>query len=66
MVAVGSGAALKMGQEGNADVLLVHSPAAEKTYMDGNFGKDRFLVMHNDFLIVGPKDDPAKIRMQLQ
>jgi tungstate transport system substrate-binding protein len=62
MVAVGSGQALQMGQDGNADVLLVHSPAAEKTYMDGGYGKDRFLVMHNDFLIVGPAADPAKIK----
>lgn len=62
MVAVGSGQALALGQQGNADVLLVHSPAAEKTYMDKGFGKDRLLVMHNDFLIVGPSDDPAKIK----
>lgn len=61
MVAVGSGAALKLGQDGNADVLLVHSPAAEQTYMDGGFGKERVLVMHNDFIIVGPASDPAKI-----
>jgi len=61
MVAVGTGQALTMGQEGNADVLLVHAPASEKTYMDGGFGKDRFLVMHNDFVIVGPAADPAKI-----
>jgi tungstate transport system substrate-binding protein len=50
-----------MGQEGNADVLLVHSPSAEKTYMDGGFGVDRRLVMHNDFIIVGPAADPAGI-----
>ena len=61
MVAVGSGAALALGQQGNADVLLVHSPAAEQTYMAGGYGKDRYLVMHNDFIIVGPKADPAKI-----
>lgn len=61
MVAVGSGAALALGQEGNADVLLVHSPAAEKKYMDDGFGKERVLVMHNDFIVVGPKADPAKI-----
>jgi tungstate transport system substrate-binding protein len=61
MVAVGTGEALKMGQEGNADVLLVHAPASELTYMDGGYGKDRLLVMHNDFVIVGPADDPAKI-----
>ncbi len=62
VVAVGSGAALKLGQDGNADVLLVHSPAAEKTYMDGGFGSDRRLVMHNDFIIVGPAADPAGIK----
>ncbi len=62
VVAVGSGQALQMGQEGNADVLLVHSPSAEKTYMDGGFGKDRVLVMHNDFIIVGPTADPAGIK----
>jgi tungstate transport system substrate-binding protein len=62
VVAVGTGAALKMGQEGNADVLLVHAPSSEKTYMDGGFGKDRLLVMHNDFIIVGPSSDPAGIK----
>lgn len=61
-VAVGTGQALQMGQEGNADVLLVHAPSSERTYMDGGFGKDRALVMHNDFIIVGPADDPAKIK----
>jgi len=60
-VAVGSGAALKLGTDGNADVLLVHSPAAEKTFMDAGSGVDRLLVMHNWFLIVGPKADPAGI-----
>ena len=61
-VAVGSGAALKLGTEGNADVLLVHSPAAEKTFMDADSGIDRLLVMHNTFLVVGPASDPAGIR----
>jgi len=61
-VAVGSGEAMKMGEEGNADVLLVHAPASEVTFMDGGFGKDRMLVMHNDFIVVGPADDPAKIK----
>jgi tungstate transport system substrate-binding protein len=62
VVAVGTGAALQMGQQGNADVLLVHAPSSEKTYMDGGFGKDRLLVMHNDFIIVGPTSDPAGIK----
>src|SRR5271157_1691520 len=61
-VAVGSGQELTMGQQGNADVLLVHSPAAEVTYMSGGYGKDRVLVMHNDFIIVGPASDPAGIK----
>ncbi|MDQ2693009.1 MAG: substrate-binding domain-containing protein, partial [Chloroflexota bacterium] len=61
-VAVGSGQAMQMGQEGNADVLLVHSPAAEKQFMAEGWGKDRSLVMHNDFVIVGPADDPANIK----
>lgn len=61
-VAVGTGAALKMAEEGNADVLLVHAPASEKALMDAGWGKDRMLVMHNDFVIVGPADDPAGIK----
>jgi tungstate transport system substrate-binding protein len=61
-VAVGSGEAMKMGQECNADVLLVHSPSAEKDFMSNNYGSDRRLVMHNDFIIVGPATDPAGIK----
>ncbi len=60
-VAVGTGAALKMGEEGNADVLLVHAPTAEQAVMDAGFGRDRLLIMHNDFVLVGPSDDPAGI-----
>src|ERR1043165_5342332 len=61
-VAVGSGQAMEMGQKGNADVLLVHSPSAEVTFMNDGWGKDRALIMHNDFIIVGPSSDPAKIK----
>jgi tungstate transport system substrate-binding protein len=61
-VAVGSGQAMEMGQQGNADVLLVHSPSAEATFMQEGWGKDRALIMHNDFIIVGPAADPAKIK----
>ena len=61
-VAVGTGQALKMGEEGNADVLLVHAPSSEQTFMDNGFGSERYLVMHNDFVIVGPAADPAGIR----
>jgi tungstate transport system substrate-binding protein len=62
VVAVGTGQALQMGQQGNADVLLVHAPSSEATFMAGGYGKDRALIMHNDFLIVGPPTDPAGIR----
>lgn len=61
-VAVGTGAALKMAEEGNADVLLVHAPSSEVALMEAGWGKDRFLVMHNDFVIVGPAADPAGIK----
>ena len=61
-VAVGTGQALTMGQQGNADVLLVHAPAKETTFMDGGYGVDRRLVAHNYFLVVGPAADPAGIR----
>jgi tungstate transport system substrate-binding protein len=58
----GSGAAMALGQQGNADVLLVHSPAAEVTFMQGGFGINRRLVMHNDFILMGPASDPAGIK----
>jgi len=61
-IAVGSGQAMKMGEKGEADVLLVHSPDAEKKFMAGGFGQSRRLVMHNDFVIVGPAADPAKVK----
>jgi tungstate transport system substrate-binding protein len=61
-IAVGSGQAIQMGRDGNADVLLVHSPAAELQFMDQGYGKDRLLVMHNDFIIVGPASDPAGVK----
>lgn len=61
VVAVGSGQAIQLGKDGNADVLLVHSPAAEKAFMDAGDGTRREDVMYNDFVIVGPESDPAKI-----
>ncbi len=61
-IAVGSGQAMKMGEKGEADVLLVHSPEAEKKFMTGEFGVNRRLVMHNDFILVGPSADQAKIK----
>ncbi len=61
-ISVGSGQAMKMGEKGEADVLLVHSPDAEKKFMTDGFGVSRRLVMHNDFIVVGPAADPAKIK----
>jgi tungstate transport system substrate-binding protein len=61
-IAVGSGQAMAMGQKGETDVLLVHSPDAEKKFMDEGYGVNRQLVMHNDFVIIGPASDPAKIK----
>lgn len=61
-ISVGSGQAMKMGEKGEADVLLVHSPAAETKFMAEGFGISRRLVMHNDFVVVGPPADPAKIK----
>src|SRR5918911_148465 len=60
-IAVGSGQALAMGRRGEADVLLVHSPGEEKKVMEEGFGARRLLVMHNDFVLVGPPSDPAKV-----
>ncbi len=61
-IAVGSGQAMAMGQKGEADVLLVHSPEAEKKFIAEGYGINRRLVMHNDFIVVGPSEDPAKIK----
>ncbi len=61
-IAVGSGQAMAMGQRGEADVLLVHSPEAEKKFIADGFGKERRRVMHNDFIVVGPPTDPAGIK----
>jgi tungstate transport system substrate-binding protein len=62
VIAVGSGAALELGRKGNADVLLVHSPAAEEAYMKEGAGINRTRVMYNDFILVGPASDPAKVK----
>jgi tungstate transport system substrate-binding protein len=59
---VGSGQALKLGETGDVDVLIVHSPAAEKTFMDAGHGWNRTQFAHNFFVIVGPANDPAGIK----
>ncbi len=61
-VAVGSGQALKLGERGDADVVLVHSPAAELDFMRAGFGVSRRVVAWNFFVLAGPADDPAGVR----
>lgn len=61
-VAVGTGAALAMGEKGEADVLLVHAPSSEKKLVDNQTAINYNLVMHNDFIFVGPSSDPAKMK----
>ncbi|MGE4293611.1 MAG: substrate-binding domain-containing protein [Desulfovibrio sp.] len=60
--ALGTGKALKMGEDCNVDVLLVHAPAAEKAFIESGFGAERRQVMYNDFVIIGPGADAAKVR----
>ncbi|WP_027177896.1 substrate-binding domain-containing protein [Maridesulfovibrio bastinii] len=60
--AVGTGKALKMGDNCDVDVLLVHAPAAEQKYVDSGALKDRRELMYNDFVIIGPASDPAGIK----
>src|SRR5207253_10256594 len=61
-ISVGTGAALALGARGEADVVLVHAPDAEKDWMAQGYGTERLLVAHNDFIIVGPPNDPAGIK----
>ncbi|MEW6423825.1 MAG: substrate-binding domain-containing protein [Bacillota bacterium] len=61
-ISAGTGQALEMGKQGNADVLLVHAPEAEKPLVDSGVGINYQLVMHNDFIVVGPENDPAGIK----
>ena len=62
VVAVGSGQALEMGRRGDADVVLSHAPESERALVDSGYFVRRRLVMHNDFIIVGPASDPAALR----
>jgi tungstate transport system substrate-binding protein len=60
--AVGTGKALELGRNCDADALLVHAPKAEKSYVENGYGVDRTQVMYNDFIIIGPPEDPAGIK----
>lgn len=62
VIAVGTGQAIRLARDGNADVLLVHDREAEEKFVADGFGKERLNVMYNDFIIVGPKGDPAGIK----
>ncbi len=62
VVAVVTGQALKLGEKGDADALLVHDPAGEQKFVKQGYGLDRRPVMYNDFVIVGPDTDPAQIK----
>jgi len=59
VIAVGTGKALRMGRDGDVDVVLVHAPAAEQKFVDEGYGEHRLPVMFNDFVLVGPHEDPA-------
>ncbi len=60
-IAVGTGQALELGRQGEADILWVHSPDDEKQFVEEGFGLNRTTFMHNDFVILGPKNDPAMV-----
>lgn len=62
VIAVGTGKALRLAQDGDVDVVLVHAPAAELKFVEAGFGVERQPVMHNDFILLGPPDDPATVR----
>ncbi|MCP4595554.1 substrate-binding domain-containing protein [Neptuniibacter sp.] len=62
VIAVGTGKALRMGQAGDVDVVMTHAPKSEKKFVDAGHGVNPMSVMYNDFVIVGPASDPAKIK----
>ena len=62
VIAVGTGKALRLAQDGDVDLVLVHAPDAEIEFIEAGFGVERQPVMHNDFILLGPPDDPAQLR----
>ena len=60
--ATGTGKALKLGENCDVDVLMVHAPSSEKKYVENGFGADRREIMYNDFVIIGPAADPAGVK----
>ncbi|MCK5728074.1 MAG: substrate-binding domain-containing protein [Methylococcales bacterium] len=62
VIAVGTGKALKLGENGDVDVVFVHAPVAEKKFINAGYGVDRHAVMHNDFVLIGAKSDKADVK----
>ncbi len=62
VIAVGTGKALKLAENGDVDLLLVHAPEAERQFIQAGYGVHRRAVMHNDFIVLGPESDPAKLK----
>jgi len=62
VIAKGTGAAIRDGMDGNVDVIFVHAKSREEKFVNNGYGTRRYAVMHNDFVILGPPDDPAKIK----
>lgn len=62
VIAVGTGKALRMGRDGDVDIVLVHAPASEKLFVESGYGSRRHAVMYNDFVLIGPASDPAMVK----
>lgn len=62
VISVGTGKAIRLGQNGDVDLIFVHAPGAEKIFVKEGYGIEREPVMHNDFVIIGPPNDPAKLK----
>ncbi len=61
VIAVGTGKALRLGKDGDVDIVLVHAKQAETDFVNSGYGEKRYSVMYNDFVVVGPASDPAKL-----
>ena len=61
VIAKGTGAAIRDGMDGNVDIIFVHARAREEKFVAGGYGTKRYAVMHNDFVVIGPKSDPAGV-----
>lgn len=62
VIAKGTGAAIRDGMDGNVDIIFVHAKAREEKFVSEGYGTQRFAVMHNDFVLIGPESDPAGIK----